>query len=161
MKIRLVAAGMLLCASTVSGQGADQRVQTIVASSSFRDAKAFLDADHERFVKELIALTEVPAPSFKEQKRGTVYLDMLRAAQLSDVETDPEGNVMGVRKGIGNGPMLAVLAHLDTVFPEGTNVAVKRNGNRVFAPGVGDDTGALALMLSVIRAMDAAKVRTP
>ena len=152
---------MLLCAATVSGQSADQKVQAIVASASFREAKAFLDGDHERFVKELIALTEIPAPSFKEQKRGAAYLEMLRAAQLSDVETDPEGNVMGIRRGTGNGPMLAVLAHLDTVFPEGTNVAVKRNGNRVLAPGVGDDTGALALMLSVIRAMDAAKVQTP
>jgi len=161
MKIRLVAAGLLLCAATVSGQGADQKVQAIVASASFRDAKAFLDGDHERFVKELIALTEIPAPSFKEQKRGAAYLEMLRAARLSDVETDPEGNVMGVRKGTGNGPMLAVLAHLDTVFPEGTDVAVKRSGNRVLAPGVGDDTGALALMLSVIRAMDAAKIQTP
>ena len=57
--------------------------------------------------------------------------------------------------------MLAVLAHLDTVFPEGTDVTVKRNGTRVLAPGAGDDTGALALMLTVIRAMDAAKVQTP
>src|SRR6476469_6061233 len=161
MKIRFGVAALLLCASTVSGQSAAQKVQTIVGSQSFRDAKAFLDCDHDRCVKELIALTEIPAPSFKEQKRGAAYLEMLRAAQLSDVETDPEGNVMGVRKGTGNGPMLAVLAHLDTVFPEGTGVAVKRNGNRVFAPGVGDDTAALALMLSVIRAMDAAKVRTP
>ena len=83
-----------------------------------------------------------------------------RAAKLVDVETDPEVNVMGVRKGTANGPMLAVLAHLDTVFPEGTNVTVTRSGNRLLAPGSGDDTGALALMLSVIRAMDAAKIQT-
>ena len=53
--------------------------------------------------------------------------------------------------------MLAVLAHLDTVFPEGTDVKVKREGTRLMAPGIGDDTRALALMLSVIRAMNAAK----
>jgi acetylornithine deacetylase/succinyl-diaminopimelate desuccinylase-like protein len=56
--------------------------------------------------------------------------------------------------------MLAVLAHLDTVFPEGTDVRVKRSGNRLLAPGAGDDTGALALMLAVVRAMDAAKIQT-
>ena len=161
MKIRFCAAALILAgSSTASAQNADQRVQAIVSSSSFRDAKTFLESDHERFVRELIALTEIPAPPFKEQKRGAAYLEMLRAAKLADVETDPEGNVMGVRKGTGSGPMLAVLAHLDTVFPEGTEVTVKRNGNRVLAPGVGDDTGALALMLSVIRAMDAAKVQT-
>ena len=161
MTIRHLVAALLLCASSASAQSADQRVQAIVSGASFRDAKAFLEADHDRFVKELITLTQIPAPSFKEQKRGAAYLEMLRAAKLTDVETDAEGNVMGVRKGAGNGPMIAVLAHLDTVFPEGTNVTVTRNSNRLIAPGAGDDTEALALMLSVIRAMDAAKVQTP
>jgi len=159
--IRLLVAALLFVAASASAQNADQRVQTIVSSASFRDAKAFLEADHDRFVKELITLTEIPAPSFKEQKRGAAYLEMLRAAKLTDVETDAEGNVMGIRKGTSNGPMLAVLAHLDTVFPEGTNVTVTRSGNRLIAPGAGDDTAALALMLGVIRAMDAAKVQTP
>jgi tripeptide aminopeptidase len=161
MKASALAVALLLGATAASAQTAEQRVQALVSSPSFRDAKAFLDADHERFVRELITLTEIPAPSFKEQKRGAAYLEMLRAAKLTDVETDAEGNVMGLRKGAGNAPMLAVLAHLDTVFPEGTDVTVKRSGTRVLAPGAGDDTGALALMLSVIRAMDAAKIQTP
>jgi acetylornithine deacetylase/succinyl-diaminopimelate desuccinylase-like protein len=73
---------------------------------------------------------------------------------------DQEGNVMGVRKGTGQAPMLAVVAHLDTVFPEGTDVKVKRDGTRLLAPGIGDDTRGLALMLAIIRAMNAAKVLT-
>ncbi|MBS1820345.1 MAG: M20/M25/M40 family metallo-hydrolase [Acidobacteria bacterium] len=161
MKIRMTALALLLSAATTFAQTAEQKVQTIVASGSFRNAKAFLASDHDRFVKDLITLTEIPAPLFKEQKRGAAYLEMLREVKLADVEMDAEGNVMGVRKGTGNGPMLAVLAHLDTVFPEGTDVKVKRQGNRIAAPGVGDDTGALALMLTVIRAMDAAKIQTP
>jgi tripeptide aminopeptidase len=161
MKIRILAATLLLCAATASAQNAEQKVQAIVSGQVFRQARAYLDSDHERFVKELITLTEIPAPPFKEQKRAAAYLEMLRAAKLTDVEMDAEGNVMGVRKGTGNGPMLAVLAHLDTVFPEGTIVTTKRDGNRLMAPGVGDDTGALALLLSVIRSMDAAKVQTP
>jgi tripeptide aminopeptidase len=145
MKLRLLAATLVLTASTAaSAQNAEQRVQAILSSASFRDARTFLESDHERFVRELITLTEIPAPPFKEQKRAAAYLEMLRAAKLADVETDAEGNVMGVRKGTANGPVLAVLAHLDTVFPEGTDVTVKRNGNRVIAPGAGDDTGALA-----------------
>ncbi|HUR34089.1 MAG TPA: M20/M25/M40 family metallo-hydrolase [Vicinamibacterales bacterium] len=164
MRIRLFLTAALLGlagAGSVGAQSAEQKVQAIVSGASFRAAQTFLAGDHDRFVRELITLTEIPAPPFKEQKRGAAYLEMLRAAKLADVETDPEGNVMGVRKGTGGGPMLAVLAHLDTVFPEGTDVTVKRNGNRLLAPGAGDDTGALALMLSVIRAMDAAKVQTP
>ena len=77
---------------------------------------------------ELIALTEIPAPPFKEDARGAAYLEMLKDAGLTDVERDAEGNVMGVWRGSNapGGPMLAVLSHLDTVFPEGTDVKVKR-----------------------------------
>jgi tripeptide aminopeptidase len=67
---------------------------------------------------------------------------------------------MGVRKGTGGTGMLAVLAHLDTVFPEGTDVKVKRKGTRLEAPGIGDNTRGLALMLGVIRAMNAGKIQT-
>src|SRR4026209_2089039 len=67
---------------------------------------------------------------------------------------------MGLRKGTGGGPMLALLAHLDTAFPEGTDVKVKRSGTRLSAPGIGDDTRALALLLTVVRAMNAAKFET-
>ena len=85
---------------------------------------------------------------------------MLRQQGLTDVEIDAEGNAMGVRKGTGGGPMVAVVAHLDTVFPEGTDVKVKRQGTRFAAPGIGDNTRGIALMLAVIRAMQAAKFQT-
>ena len=133
----------------------------IRASAQFAQASTFIEADYDRFVKELIALNEIPAPPFKEQARAKAYLEMLREAGLSDVEIDAEGNVMGVRKGsAAGGPMLAVLAHLDTVFPEGTDVKVKRQGTRLAAPGIGDNTRGIALMLSVIRALQAAKFQT-
>ena len=67
---------------------------------------------------------------------------------------------MGVRKGAGGGPLLAIVAHLDTVFPEGTDVKVKRDGTRLMAPGIGDDSRGLAVMLAVIRAMNSAKLQT-
>jgi acetylornithine deacetylase/succinyl-diaminopimelate desuccinylase-like protein len=163
MKPTLLAAIVVaatLTAGTLTAQGPDAAVQRIVSSPEFKQATSFLDGDHDRFVRELIALTEIPAPPFKEQKRGAAYLELLRGLGLSDVEMDAEGNVMGVRRGSGGGPTLAVLAHLDTVFPEGTDVRVKREGTRLMAPGVGDDTRGLALVLALVRAMDAAKIRT-
>lgn len=138
----------------------EDRVKRVIADPRFKAVNTFLDSDHDRFVRELIELTEIPAPPFKEKARGLAYLEKLKQSGLSSVEMDPEGNVMGVRKGKGTGPMLAVLAHLDTVFPEGTNVKVKRTGTRLEAPGVGDDTRGLALMLQVIRAMNAASFET-
>jgi tripeptide aminopeptidase len=146
---------VLLAASTAVAQPPDAAVKQILASPAYAKASAFLDGDHARFVRELIALTEIPAPPFKEAQRARAYLEHLRQLGLSDVEMDGAGNVMGVRAGAGNGPMVAILAHLDTVFPEGTDVTVKREGNRLMAPGVGDDTRGLALMLQVIRALDA------
>jgi tripeptide aminopeptidase len=153
---------VFLLGGTVAGaQTPDTVVQKIKAGSGFQAASAFLETDYDRFVRELITLTEIPAPPFKETARAAAYLDMLRDAGLSDVERDAEGNVMGVWKGTaGRGPMLAVLSHLDTVFPEGTDVKVRRTGTRLAAPGVGDDTRALAMMLSTIRAIRAGQLRT-
>jgi tripeptide aminopeptidase len=122
-------------------------------------ATAFIRSDQDRFVKELITLTEVPSPPFKEQARAAAFAGLLRQSGLAGVETDPEGNVMALRKGAGRG-LLVVNAHLDTVFPEGTDVRVKRQGTRLSAPGVGDDTRGLALLLSLVRAMDAARIQT-
>jgi tripeptide aminopeptidase len=122
-------------------------------------ATAYFRSDQDRFVKELISLTEIPSPPFKEQARAAAFAGLLRQSGLTGVETDSEGNVMALRKGAGRG-LLVVNAHLDTVFPEGTDVKVKRQGTRLSAPGVGDDTRGLALLLSLVRAMDAAKIQT-
>ena len=163
--LSIVFALIIGCGTPALAQTAGSLVDGIVRSAKFREATAFLGGDQDRFVRELITLTEIPAPPFKEQARATAYLEMLRGLGLSDVEMDAEGNVMGIRRGTANpagtSPMLAVLAHLDTVFPEGTDVTVKRDGTRLMAPGVGDDTRGLALILSLIRAMDAAKYQTP
>jgi acetylornithine deacetylase/succinyl-diaminopimelate desuccinylase-like protein len=155
----------LTCASSVAfaqSANADADIKRILASPAFKQAAAFIESDYDRFVQELIALTEVPAPPFKEQARAKVYADMLRKAGLSDVSIDSEGNAFGVRKGNGpaGGPMVAVLAHIDTVFPEGTDVKVKQKGTRLAAPGIGDNTRGIALMLAVVRAMGAARLQT-
>jgi acetylornithine deacetylase/succinyl-diaminopimelate desuccinylase-like protein len=138
----------------------DDVVRRLASLDTFSMAAAFLERDHDRLVRELVTLTEIPAPPFKEHARAQAFLSLLREHGLSDVEKDAEGNVMGVRPGAGAGPMLVVSAHLDTVFPEGTDVTVRREGTRLMAPGIGDDSRGLALMLSLIRAMDAGGVRT-
>jgi tripeptide aminopeptidase len=157
----LVLASCVIAASIAAAraQTPSTGAEAIVRSPAFVAASDFFARDYDRFVRELIALTEIPAPPFKETARGAAFLQMLRTSGLADVETDAEGNVMGVRRGASR-TMLAVLAHLDTVFPEGTDVHVKRDGTKLRAPGIGDDTRALALMLTMIRAMDAAHIQT-
>ena len=135
-------------------------IAAIMAHPDFRRAVATLDAEHERTVADIVALTEIPAPPFHEEKRAAAYREMLSAHGLAEVERDEVGNVMGLRRGEGNGGLVAVAAHLDTVFPQGTEVKVRREGTKLFAPGVGDDTRSLAVLLAFIRALDAAGIRT-
>ncbi|MWB78756.1 M20/M25/M40 family metallo-hydrolase [Pseudooceanicola sp. 216_PA32_1] len=132
----------------------------ILDHPAFRKAQDLLRADHDRMVGEIITLTEIPAPPFAEERRAAAYLDMMRDAGLEDVQLDGIGNVTGLMPGSGNGGIIVVAAHLDTVFPEGTDVTVRREGTRLMAPGVGDDTRALAVNLSLIRSIRAAGLRT-
>lgn len=146
-------------APSAPADGATQ-VAAVVNSAKFKAASAALERDFERHVTETIRLTEIPAPPFKEVERAKVYAEMFRQHGLTDVEIDPEGNVLGLRRGSGQGPLIAIAAHLDTVFPEGTNVKVRRDGTQLFAPGIGDDTRSLAVLLAMIRALDAAGLQT-
>lgn len=162
MRSALIATLLLLLSSPAlrAQTDADTDVARVRAHPKFAAALAALDADHERLVNDIITLTEIPAPPFKEDARAAAYLEMLRAHGLTNVERDGEGNVMGLRRGTGGGPLIAIAAHLDTVFPEGTDVTVNRDGTRLSAPGIGDDTRSLAVLLAVIRAMDAAAIQT-
>jgi tripeptide aminopeptidase len=135
-------------------------VKRIIESAAHKNAVGALQADHTRWIEETIRITEIPAPPFKEQARAEAFRDMLKAHGLADVEIDAEGNAIGLRKGTGGGGLVVVSAHLDTVFPEGTNVTVKREAGRLAAPGVGDDSAGLATLLSLLRAMDAAGIKT-
>lgn len=161
----LVAASAPLSAAWAATSKPDhaKTVGKLVASPAFKAATAKLDADFDRTVADIITLTEIPAPPFKEAARAKAYLDMLKAHGLTDVTMDAEGNVMGVRAGTvtkGKGPFVVIAAHLDTVFPEGTDTKVKREGTRLSAPGIGDDTRSLATLLAYVRAMDAAGIKT-
>ncbi|WP_156254337.1 M20/M25/M40 family metallo-hydrolase [Sandarakinorhabdus oryzae] len=125
-------------------------------------AHARLAADYDQTIAELIELTEIPAPPFKEAARGQRLLEKFKALGLSDVHMDAVGNVIGIRPGKDRAAKaLMVAAHQDTVFPEGTNTKVRREGETLHAPGIGDTTVTLAALLAFVRAMDAAKITTP
>ncbi len=139
---------------------ADTTIERILTSEAFRHAAEVLAVEHDRTVEDIVRLTEIEAPSFQESVRARTWFDMANAHGLGDLEIDAEGNVTGIRRGIGNGPLVCVAAHLDTVFPAGTDVKVRREGTKLFAPGIGDDTRSLAVLLAWLRAMDAAGIET-
>ena len=87
-------------------------------------------------------------------------MELMKAYGLKDVVMDPSGNVVGRRPGKDNGPVLAIAAHLDTVFPAGTNLKVTKEGPIYRGPGIGDNASGLRSMLQVLRALEGAKIET-
>ena len=99
---------------------------------------------------EQVRLTEIPAPPFQEQRRAEYYLEQMRQRGLADAYIDSEGNVIGVRRGTGDGPLFVIAAHLDTVFPLETDVSVEMRDGRYYAPGISDDGRGLTALLTLI-----------
>lgn len=113
-----------------------------------------------RMFDEQVRITEIPAPPFKEQVRAEYYVSKLKEAGLADAYVDKEGNAIGIRRGTGKGPKLVVSAHLDTVFPEGTDVKVREKGGRYYGPGIGDDAAGLTTLLMVLEHINKSGLRT-
>jgi acetylornithine deacetylase/succinyl-diaminopimelate desuccinylase-like protein len=113
-----------------------------------------------RTVELQARLCEIPAPPYQEAARGQELQRLFQELGLRDVRVDAAGNVIGVRGGKAPRPNLVFAAHLDTVFPAGTNVQVTRAGDLLKGPGIGDNCRGLAVMLAVIGALNEAQVET-
>jgi tripeptide aminopeptidase len=122
--------------------------------------RAQLDAQYDKVIADLIRITETPAPPFKEERRAELFAQMLRDAGLTDVTIDEVGNVLALRPGQSDGQVFVVSAHLDTVFDEDTPIKVRREGDRLMAPGIGDDSLGLASILAWVRIMEATRTVT-
>ena len=135
----------------------------IAALTSNRNVQAAMQhivAIEPQSRRDLIELTEIPAPPFGEEKRGLRFAELLREAGLGDVSIDEVGNVIGRRPGRGGGRVIAYSAHLDTVFPEETDVTVRFDDEKMYAPGIGDNTRGLVTVLGVLRALEHAGLET-
>ncbi len=140
--------------------GYDREIRELAARPDVMRAFAAVDNLRPRTRQTLIELTEIPAPPFGEERRGRRYAELLRQAGADSVWTDDEGNIMALRRAGGRERTVAIAGHLDTVFPEGTDVSVRERGDTLYAPGIGDDTWGLTVVLTVLRAMTAAHIRT-
>ncbi|MBV6522634.1 MAG: N-acetyl-lysine deacetylase [Gemmatimonadaceae bacterium] len=119
-----------------------------------------IKADNAWTIEQQVSICEIPAPPFKEERRAAEMKRRFESLGLSNVRIDSIGNVIGEYRGEGDGPTVMVNAHLDTVFPEDTDVAVTRAGTLLKGPGIGDDCRGLATILAVARAFKLAKVQT-
>ncbi len=129
----------------------DERVQK---------ALKFIEDDQERTKEELKKLVVIEAPSWEEENRAKVFAQMLIDQGLTDAHIGAGGDVISLRKGTSEGPKVLIEGHMDTVFPFGTVKGVEEKDGVLYAPGIGDDTRALAMLLCLDRALDAAGIRT-
>ena len=138
--------------------------QQIVAprdNPAIKSALDLIQRDNAWTLDQQVSICEIPAPPFKEHVRAAEMKRRFESLGLTNVRIDAEGNVIGEKTGTGQGPTVVLAGHLDTVFPEGTDVKVKREGSKFSAPGIGDDCRGLATLLAVARAMNMSKVATP
>jgi tripeptide aminopeptidase len=118
-------------------------------------------ANEAQAIEDDIRFCEVPAPSFMETARGELLKQTFQQLGLQNVRVDGAGNVLGDRSGAAATPHVVLAAHLDTVFPQGTDVRVTREGAILHGPGIADDCRGLAVLVGVVRALKQANVRTP
>lgn len=143
--------------ATVSAQ---QLVSDLAADPRVRRAFRLFEERAAEIEAEQIEICELPAPPFAEGPRARLMLEKFRALGLRDAAIDAEGNCVGLRAGLSRRPLFVVSAHLDTVFPEGTDTRVRRDGTRLRAPGVADDGCGLVALLWLLRALAECEVET-
>ncbi len=137
-----------------------EEIRALLARPELQAAFRAIERLEPRTQRDLITLTEIPAPPFKEEQRAQYFARLLAEAGADTVYIDEVGNVIARCRGTRSGRTIAIAGHMDTVFPEGTDVSVRRQGDTLFAPGVGDDTRGLMVVLTVLRAMQETGVRT-
>lgn len=122
-----------------------------------QSALAWFEKNLDWITDQQVRLTEIPAPSFQEEKRAEAVKSLLAAEGLT-MRTDKLGNVIGELPGVTDKEVVLLTAHLDTVFPPGTEIKVKHEGDRLVAPGISDNGTGLVGMIAVARAIRAAQI---
>ena len=147
-------------ASAVAEKRYVNEIETLAQKPAVKKALGMFEELEPWTIKNLRYLTEIPAPPFKEEVRGRAYAELLRTAGADSVWMDDVGNVIALRKGKAGQKTVVLEAHLDTVFPEDTDVKIRQKGDTLFAPGIGDDTRGLAMVLTILDVMEKTSLET-
>ena len=145
--------------ATLYARAAGDSIEKLADDPSCARALAWIDTSAVWVTDQQIHLTEIPAPEFKEAPRAEYLKKIFEAAGLK-VQLDKLGNVIAERPGSDANSVILLAAHLDTVFPAGTDVRVKRHSNRLTAPGVADNGAGLAALAGVARALSESRIQT-
>lgn len=123
-------------------------------------ALTFIEQDEAHTIEEQKELCLIEAPTFQEATRAKAVGEKLKELGLTEVQIDAHGNVFGYRRGKGNGPLVVIEGHLDTVFPMGSAKEIIEKDGKIYCPGICDDTRGVAAVLGVLRGLNHANITT-
>src|SRR5256885_13089131 len=135
-----------------------QEIARLAASAELRSAFAWLRAQEAQFARWQLDVARIPSPPFGEAARATWLANKFHELGLDDVHNDDVGNVFGIHPGFGRN-YVALSAHMDTVFPAGTPLNIRQQGNRLYGPGVSDNGAGLTALLAIAALLRAVRIR--
>src|SRR5437899_658879 len=138
---------------------AQQDATRIAAMRPVHSALLYLHNQEQEFRRWQREIAEVPAPPFGEAARSTWLREKFSALGLEDVHLDDLGNVFGLFEASSAGPHVGVSAHLDTVFPTGTRLDTREEGNRLYGPGISDNAAGVVALLAVASALKRSQLK--
>lgn len=106
-------------------------------------------------------IQQIAAPTFDESRRAAWVMEQFRALNLSEVQMDSAGNVLGCYPGSGSAAPLVISAHLDTVFPLEVPLTLTRQNDRISGPGIGDNSLGVAAVLGLAELLKTQALRFP
>ena len=145
---------------TAAVHAPEQILRDILTSARVREAFQFFERRAAAITDEQIAICSIPAPPFGEAERAHYLCEKFRQLGLRDAQLDMEGNCVALRRGRSLSPLLVVSAHLDTVFPPGTDFTVRREQSKLLAPGIADDGCGLSALIALLQAMEENSIET-
>lgn len=158
--VAALACAVLLAGASASAQDVAAEAKRIMERADVKRAFDHVDAHRDEILAEWKTITEINAPSGKEQERALFVKRLLDSYKLDKVYTDSKGNIVAIRKGTGGAKAVIFDAHLDTVFQDGLKIKAEVRDGKIFAPGVGDDTKNIEAILASIRALGEAGIKT-
>jgi tripeptide aminopeptidase len=144
---------------TFSSRATDDSIEKLAVAPECARGLDWIGKNADWVTDQQVRLTEIPAPEFNEARRGEFLKAQFEAAGLQ-VRVDKIGNVIAERPGTDAKSVILLVAHLDTVFPASTDVRVKREANRLTAPGIADNGAGLAALVGLARALAESRIRT-
>ena len=135
-------------------------IDELLAAPQVQAAFQFFETNAEAINNEHIAISSIPAPPFQEHERADYLCRRFQQLGLENALVDEEGNCVALRRGRSLDPLVVVSAHLDTVFPEGTNVTVRQQEGKLLSPGIADDACGLAALIALTQSLQAASIET-